>query len=58
MNKFIEPIIYEYINSVKCRDTLQAMKDDLSSEIENGLLVGPKYEKELQLLNIRLADIK
>ena len=55
MNKYIDPIIYDHINTLNKPDLLK-MQKQLSNEIRKCLLVGAKYSKELELINARLED--
>lgn len=55
MNKYIDPIIYNHINTLDKSELLK-MQKQLSNEVRKGLLIGIKYNKELELINARLGD--
>ncbi len=51
--KFINPAIYEFI-AMADREQLTKMEEELSKEIEQGLLTDIRYKKELELIKSRL----
>ena len=53
MIKFISEDVYNYICNADKASLLQ-MQKTLSSEISQGILTEPKYQKELDLINSRL----
>ena len=52
--KFIDETVFQFIVQADKGD-LTKMRDQLVNEISVGLLIEPKYKKELQLIESRLV---
>lgn len=53
--RYIDPITKDHIDSLG-KDDLISMRDELKSEIDEGILSDPKYDLELKYLNYRIGE--